>query len=200
MTDDIWRGKLVAAIQRDYQTRTRLVQEGALYDGYNPEMEAVHLDNARVLDDAIAALGWPGRSKVGEDGAAAAFKILQHAISRPDLQRRGLELLLEAIPRGDASALDAAYLSDRIAMYEGREQTFGTQLDWNDATGQLSPSPIRDAANVDERRAALGLPPMADTIAEIRATAAAEGGKPPEDLAQRRAQFEAWAHRVGWRA
>lgn len=200
MTDSVWRDKLIAAVQRDYETRSRLVREGALYDGYNPEMEAVHLDNARVLEDAIAALGWPGRSRVGDEGAAAAFKILQHAISRPDLQRRGLELILEAIPRGDANALDAAYLSDRIAMYEGREQTFGTQFDWNDATGLLSPAPIRDPHNVDERRAALGLPPIAETTAEIRANAAAEGGKPPADLAQRRAQFEAWARRVGWRA
>ncbi|HVV33175.1 MAG TPA: DUF6624 domain-containing protein [Vitreimonas sp.] len=199
MTDDIWRDKLIAAVQRDYETRARLVREGTLYDGYNAEMEAVHLENARVLDDAIAAMGWPGRSKIGDEGAAAAFKILQHAISRPDLQRRGLDLILEAIPRGDANPLDAAYLSDRIAMYEGRPQVFGTQFDW-DANGQLSPAPIKDPQSVDERRAALGLPPMADTIAEVRANAAAEGGAPPADLAQRRAQFEAWTRRVGWRA
>jgi uncharacterized protein DUF6624 len=200
MADDIWREQLIAAARRDFETRARLVREGRLYDGYNDEMEAVHLENARVLDSAIAAIGWPGRSKVGDEGAAAAFKILQHAISRPDLQRQGLELLLEAIPAGDASALDAAYLSDRIAMYEGREQSFGTQFDWNEATGQLAPAPIRDPQHVDERRAALGLPPMAESIAEIRANAAAEGGRPPADLAQRRAQFEAWARRVGWRA
>ncbi len=199
MSDDIWRNKLIAAVQRDYETRARLVREGTLYDGYNGEMEAVHLENARVLDEAIAAMGWPGRSKIGDEGAAAAFKILQHAISRPDLQRRGLDLILEAIPRGDANPLDAAYLSDRIAMYEGRPQVFGTQFDW-DANGQLSPAPIKDPQSVDERRAALGLPPMADTIAEVRANAAAEGGAPPADLAQRRAQFEAWTRRVGWRA
>jgi hypothetical protein len=200
MIEVTWRQTLIAAVERDYETRTRLVREGTLYDGYNVEMEAVHLENAIVLEAAVAAIGWPGRSKVGDEGAAAAFKILQHAISRPDLQRRGLELVLEAIPRGDASALDAAYLSDRIAMYEGREQIFGTQFDWDETTGQLSPAPIRDPHSVDERRAALGLPPMADTIAEIRAAAAAEGGAPAADLAQRRAQFEAWTRRVGWRA
>lgn len=199
MIDEVWREKLIAAVQRDYEMRARLVREGALYDGYSSEMEAVHLANARVLDDAIATIGWPGRSIVGEDGAAAAFRILQHAISCPDLQRRGLALILEAIPRGDANALDAAYLSDRIAMYEGREQIFGTQFDW-DTNGQLSPAPIKNPETVDARRASLGLPTMTDTIAEMRATAAAEGGAPPADLAQRRAQFEDWARRVGWRA
>jgi hypothetical protein len=199
MTNDSWREKLITAAQRDFATRARLLRECALNEGYNAEMEATHLENASVLEAAIAAIGWPGRSKVGDEGAAAAFKILQHAISRPDLQRRGLEFILEAIPRGEANALDAAYLSDRIAMYEGAGQVFGTQFDW-DANGQLSPAPIKDPQSVDDRRAALGLAPMAATIAEIRASAAAEGAAPPADLAQRRAQFEAWARRVGWRA
>jgi hypothetical protein len=194
-----WGARLIAAAARDLETRTRLARAGVLYEGYHPEMEAVHLENARLLDAAIDALGWPGRGKLGDEGAAAAFLILQHAISRPDLQRRGLALLLEAIPEGQANALDAAYLADRIAMFEGGEQTFGTQFDW-DEHGELSPSRTRDPATLDERRASVGLPPIAQAIASTRAAAAAEGGKPPADLAQRRVQFEQWARGVGWRA
>jgi hypothetical protein len=41
---------------------------------------------------------------------------------------------------------------------------------------------------------------MAEAIAEMRANAAAEGQAAPADLAQRRAEYEAWARRVGWRA
>lgn len=175
------------------------MESGDLFVGYNPEMEALHIENAALLSEAIDTIGWPGRAKLQDDGAAAAFMILQHAISVPELQRRGLEMMLEAIPDGQANLIDAAYLTDRIAMYEGRLQTFGTNFDW-DANGQLSPSPINNPAQVDERRAEIGLPPLADSIAEMRATAAAEGAKPPADLAQRRAQFEAWLHRVGWRA
>ncbi|WP_395646657.1 DUF6624 domain-containing protein [Terricaulis sp.] len=197
MTD--WSAKLIAAATHDVETRTRLAQTGALFDGYNPEMEAVHLENAALLEDAIAALGWPGRGKVGEDGAASAFLILQHAISRPDLQRRGLALILDAIAEGEANALDAAYLSDRIDTFEDRPQTFGTQFDW-DESGLLSPRPVREPAGLDERRASVGLPPMAETIATMRARAAAEGDRPPGDLATRRARFEEWARRVGWRA
>jgi len=197
MTD--WSAKLVAAARKDAETRARLASTGELFDGYNAEMEAVHLENAALLERAIDAIGWPGRAKVGDEGAGAAFMILQHAISRPDLQRRALELILEAIPEGQANALDAAYLSDRIAVFEGGEQTFGTQFDW-DADGLLSPAPIRDPAGVDERRASVGLPPMAETIAHMRAGAAAEGQAAPADLEQRRADFETWARRVGWRA
>jgi hypothetical protein len=194
-----WRAQLIDAARRDAETRTRLAASGELFEGYHPEMEAVHLENAALLERAIAEIGWPGRGAIGEDGARAAFLILEHAISRPDLQRRGLALILDAIPLGQANALDAAYLADRIAMFEGAEQTFGTQFDW-DENGQLSPAPTRDTATLDDRRASVGLPPIAETIAHMRASAAAEGERQPADLAQRRADFEAWARRVGWRA
>lgn len=199
MTERDWRTELIVAANRDVQKRRELAASGLLFSGYHPDMEAIHIENARVLAEALDAIGWPGRAKVEDDGAAAAFMILQHAISVPDLQRRGLALILESIPDGQANLLDAAYLSDRIAMYEGRPQTFGTQFDW-DANGQLSPAPIRDEETVDERRAEIGLPPMADTIAEMRANVAAEGERAPPDYAERRAQFEQWARRVGWRA
>jgi hypothetical protein len=194
-----WAAQLIRAATRDIETRTRLAASGELFDGYHPDMEAVHDANAALLARAFDAIGWPGRHALGEDGARAAFLILQHAIGHPALQRRGLALMLEAIPKGQANALDAAYLADRIAVFEGGEQTFGTQFDW-DANNQLSPAPVRDPETLDARRASVGLPPIADSIAEMRARAAAEGDRPPPDLAKRRADYETWARRAGWRA
>jgi hypothetical protein len=196
---EAWRAKLIVAAERDRETCARLAATRELFDGYHPEMEAVHLANAALLEEAIAELGWPGRAIVGDDGAGAAFLIAQHAISRPSLQRRALELVLEAIPDNQANPLDAAYLADRIASFEGRPQVFGTQFDW-DENGLLSPLPIGDPDQVDERRANVGLPPMAETIATIRANAAAESDRKPADYADRKQKFEAWARRVGWRA
>ena len=198
MSED-WRAQLIAAARRDAETRARLAANGDIFQGYHPEMEAVHLENAALLERVIEAIGWPGRHALDDEGAAAAFMILQHAISRPDLQRRGLAMMLDAIERGAANALDAAYLSDRIAVFEGREQTFGTHFDW-DEDGLLSPAPIHDPHNVDARRASVGLPPLEEVTAHMRASAAAASENRPADLAQRRADFEAWARRVGWRA
>ncbi|MET0182395.1 MAG: DUF6624 domain-containing protein [Caulobacterales bacterium] len=194
-----WAEKLLAAAERDFATRKRLADSGALWDGYHPEMEAVHAANADLLLAAFNAIGWPGRARVGEDAARAAFFILQHAIAKPAVQRKGLALMLDEIANGQANATDAAYLADRIAMYEGRGQMFGTQFDW-DENGLLSPAPIADAQNVETRRANIGLPPLAAAIAETRARAAQENEKPPADLAERRAAFEQWARRVGWRS
>lgn len=193
-----WRTALMRAAAADLETRARLAATGALFDGYHPEMEALHAANAAVLAQALDEIGWPGPAAVGEDGAAAAFLILQHAIGHPALQRRGLALILEAIPDNQANLIDAAYLSDRIAVFEGRGQLFGTQMDW-DGEGQLSPAPIHEAEHVEERRAEIGLPPLAVAMAEIRARAAAEGDTAPTDLPARRAAFMAWAIKAGWR-
>jgi hypothetical protein len=197
MTD--WRARLIDAAMQDRAVRARLAAAGELSDGYHPEMERVHLENADLLEQVMEAIGWPVRSKVGDEGAGAAFLIAQHAISRPALQRRALDCVLDAIPAGDANPLDAAYLADRIAMFEGRPQIFGTQFDWDEG-GLMSPAPCIEPESIDVRRASVGLPPIAETIAEMRAQIAADGEQPPPDLARRRADFEAWARRVGWRA
>jgi len=200
MHDQAWREKLIAAARHDLEVRAQLASNGALFDGYHPEMEAVHIDNARLLQAAIEAIGgWPVRSRFGDDGSAAAFMIAQHAISLPTFQRNALTLLLDAAQQGEINIVDTAYLADRIAVFEGRPQVFGTQFDWDDA-GQLSPAPIADPAGVEERRASVGMPPLSEAIAEMRARASAEGERPPADRAERQAAFEAWARRVGWRA
>jgi hypothetical protein len=199
MNED-WRQRLIAAARRDIEARARLAASGALFDGYHLGMEAVHAENVRLLEQAIDEIGgWPVRSKFGDDGAGAAFLIAQHAIGFPAFQRRALAMLLEAVAAGEINPIDVAFLSDRIAVFEGRGQVFGTQFDW-DASGQLSPAAIAEPERVDERRASVGLGPLAEAIAAMRARAAADGERAPADLAKRRADFEVWARRVGWRA
>lgn len=197
-----WRQTLIEAAERDRNSRQMLADNGALMggpSGYSPVMEMVHNDNAGLLEQVFDDIGWPGRDKVSDDGAAAAIVIIQHAISRPMLQRRALQLMLPEIPKGQASAMDAAYLADRIAVYEGRPQLYGTQFDWDDK-GQLSPAKMDDPKKVDERRTKLGLPNMAETTKRMREGAAKAGEKAPTDLAQRRTAFDAWARHTGWRA
>jgi len=59
---------------------------------------------------------------------------------------------------------------------------------------------VEDPQGLDERRRAVGLPPLADQMAEARSRAASEGERPPSDHeAYARARDE-WAASVGWRA
>jgi predicted nucleic acid-binding Zn ribbon protein len=63
----------------------------------------------------------------------------------------------------------------------------------------LNPLPIADAEDVDVRRRAVGLGPLAEDIEQIRAEAQSYGERAPADRAARKAAMEAWARSVGWR-
>ena len=182
--------------REDRETRARLEAAGSLFAGYNDEMRAVHERNAEKLQHSIETHGWPGRSLAGTDGAAAAWLVLQHAISRPSLMRLGLELVRQAAAESEAEPSQVAYLLDRIRTLEGRPQVYGTQYDW-DPNGHLSPLPIEDPQEIDERRAAVGLSPLGENTDAMRRGASSE--PPPSDWQQRQQEAEQWARSVGWR-
>ena len=184
----------------DRATRTELAASGDLFGtGYEPRMARVHERNAQRLRQVIESVGWPGTDLVGTDGAEAAWLILHHAIAHPDLLRRALPLLETASREGRADPAHAAMLEDRIRFFEGRPQRYGTQLDW-DAEGNLSPWRVEDPSRLDERRLAVGLPPLAQQVAEARSRAAAEGERAPADHKAHARARDAWAASVGWRA
>ena len=196
MTNEPVRQRLLALIAEDERVRAELAADGSLFDGYHPRMEAVHVANATALE-AMLAQGWPGSELAGEDGAEAAWRIVQHAIGLPAFQRRCLALIEAAVTAGDAPAYQAAYLSDRIRTFEGRPQLYGTQFDWDDK-GEMSPRPIEDEANVDARRLALGLSTLAEITAHHRSTLGTQ--RRPAGDADRKRDFEAWLRKTGWRS
>src|SRR2546427_1438815 len=105
-----------------------LARDGSLFQGYHPRMEALHQRHATRLAALIDAHGWPGRSREGEEGARAAWLILQHAIGNPPLMRRGLTLLQGGVSEGEVSPLEVAKLEDRIRTFECRPQRYRRQL------------------------------------------------------------------------
>jgi len=190
--------ELIAMRDYDQRVRAELLAEGTLFGGYHPRMEAVHRAHAARLREIIAAHGWPGRSLVGDEAAGAAFMIMQHSIGEPEFMRHALELVRAAVGRGDMDAVAVAMLEDRIRDFEGRGQVYGTQFDWDDE-GHISPKPIADEANVDARRAAVGLPPLAEAVARMRQDVGATAERPPVDRATYIREYEEWLVRVGWR-
>ncbi|MEU6041532.1 DUF6624 domain-containing protein [Actinomadura sp. NPDC047616] len=128
--------------------------------------------NAAWLRRVVRGRGWPGRSVAGEDGAQAAWLIAQHADRSPEAQRMFLDALRAAVASGEADPADLARLEDRVRVNAGRPQLYGTQYGMTE-TG-YGPHPVEDPERLDERRAAVGLPPQAEYDAEIRRLAAEE--------------------------
>ncbi len=148
--------------------RNRLTADGSLFWGYHPEMEAVHGCNAVRLQQIIEKHGWPGRTIIGKEAAYAAWIILQHSIGKPGFMRRGFRLIQIAAAEGEIDPKLSAMLEDRTCVFEGRPQKFGTQFDW-DENGQMSPNKYDDLGLVEERRRAIGLSPLQEATAEMRA-------------------------------
>jgi hypothetical protein len=118
--------------------------------------------NLRRLEEIIAQHGWPGVSLVGEEGSRAAFLVLQHA----DLaaQQRYLPLVRQAAAAREIAPGLVAMLEDRVLMQTGQEQIYGTQVRV-DPAGRATLWPVRDEADVDRRRASVGLNPLAEYLA-----------------------------------
>jgi len=192
------RTELLDMIAEDERVRAELASDESLFRGYHPAMESVHLRNAERLSAIIREHGWPTKTLVLEDGADAAWRILQHAISRPTLQREGLMLMRELAGRGEVKAAQVAMLEDRICVLEGRPQVYGTQFDW-DVKGEMSPLPMQDAATVNERRRRVGLDSLEERTSQVRREIGQTNERPPEDYASRQREIDEWARRVGWR-
>ncbi|WP_431044020.1 DUF6624 domain-containing protein [Streptomyces sp. P1-3] len=131
-------------------------------------MRTVDADNTQALQRIINDYGWPGHSLVGEEAANAAWLIAQHA--ELDFQLRALDLLRDAVDRGEATTTHLAYLTDRCLMRQDRPQLYGTQyLDTGDGRG-MRLWDVAEPDRLDARRAEVGLGPQADYEAVVRAT------------------------------
>ena len=157
MLNEALRQELLAMRDEDLRVREELIAANELGGAYVPKMEAVHKRNASRLRDLIALHGWPSEDIAAKDGSEAAWLIAQHAIGEPELQRHVLQTLHASIAKGHVPAWQAAYLEDRIAMYEGRPQRYGTQWLDDPRDGRTRPWTLADPTNVNTLRAEVGL-------------------------------------------
>ncbi len=120
-------------------------------------VQAVDDDNLTFLITVIDRHGWPGSDLVAEDGAHAAWLLVQHA--PPTYQDSWLPLMQHAVKTGKASARDLVYLQDRVNMHHNRRQTHGSQS-CGMSDGNVRLWPVTDPANLNARRAEVDLPPL----------------------------------------
>ena len=125
-------------------------------------MAAIDSANTTWLKAVVARRGWPGRSEVGPEASNAAFLIVQHAVHDSAFQAQALSLMERGVANGEVRGADVAMLADRVAVHRGQPQRYGTQAKLLE--GRLVLDPIADSAHVDERRAALGMPPLREYV------------------------------------
>ncbi|HVM75757.1 MAG TPA: DUF6624 domain-containing protein [Candidatus Saccharimonadales bacterium] len=161
MVHDELRRELLAMRSEDLAFREELLKANQLSGPYHPRMEAIHVKNAARLRELIAKHGWPCADLAGPDGADAAWLIVQHSIGEPAFVRRSLQLLRSMSEHNRVPAWHCAYLEDRVALFEGRPQRYGTQWLDDPRDGLSRPWTLAYPDRVNELRAAVGLKPLA---------------------------------------
>jgi len=178
--------ELIRLAKNDLQVRERLLNENKLADGYHPEMEKVHKENAQHLRLIIEKIGFPTISKVGPEACEAAWLVIQHSISEPEFMVSSYRLMVENM--NDIHLKHLAYLFDRIQFFRGKPQKFATQLN---SDGSIYPVSNKDEIN--ELRKKHDLPELSQE--EIIKIPTAEHIKSIEN---RDPDYIAWRQKVGW--
>jgi hypothetical protein len=151
--------ELQALALEEQEARADLVRRGVLDQGH--PLRAMHLRHANRLREVLDDGGWPGVSRVGAEGAEAAWLVAQHSVVVDlPLGERCVRLLNAAVRAGEAPARHLAILTDAVRWQEGRPQVYGSLHVVDPGSQTVVPWPIEDPDGVDERRAAAGLPEL----------------------------------------
>jgi hypothetical protein len=163
--------ELTAIFDDDQTGRQQIEVIDNKYGRDSKEMKALWADIAHKdsidlikVKTVLDKYGWLGSNVVGDKGNAALFLVIQHA-EKADRDKY-LPMMRDAVKRGNASGANLALMEDRSALESGKKQIYGSQIGRDMKTGKYYIDPIEDEANVDKRRATVGLGPLADYAAQ----------------------------------
>ena len=168
ITDPVLRDELIKRVEQDQAIRDEMIKKGAdhIDKATDARMAIIDSDNTARMKEIVKRYGWPGPELVGRDGTDAAFLLVQHS---PDLafQKKMLTLVRSAYGAGRLSAWNYALLLDRVLVREGKPQVYGMSVNhWNAKEPVLDP--IEDEANVDKRRAKIGLSSLSEYLETMK--------------------------------
>ncbi len=140
------RWKYISA--RDRQPHDSLAEAQALQ-----EMQRVDKINQEQICKILDTRGWVGSDKVG-NAVSTYWAVIQHADLA--IQKKYFPLFQDAALQGDISKESLAMMEDRINMFEGKPQRYGSQIVDN-AQGERVVYQLLDASKVDVWRSELGM-------------------------------------------
>lgn len=159
------KAELEAMLESDQRPRAELPALAARHGADSSEVKALasrtmaqDRANQKRLAEILDREGWPAKARLGAIASEAAFVVLQHAPLA--LQQRYLPMLRAAVQAGDAEPRWLGPMEDRVRTGEGRPQLYGTQLGRH-PDGRPMLLPIEAPDQIDARRAALGMEPIA---------------------------------------
>jgi hypothetical protein len=157
--DSALRRELLAMGVEDQAVRAGLTPETFADTAFVGRMMRTDSALSIRLREIIDERGWPDAERVGADAVDAAFLIVQHS-PFPDMLVDALPFVEADVRAGRLDAQAYAMLVDRVRDQSGQKQLYGSQYELID--GVMVRKPVEDPANLDRRRAELGLVPIAE--------------------------------------
>ncbi|WP_373514514.1 DUF6624 domain-containing protein [Persicitalea sp.] len=166
--------------QEDQTYRKQVVEIQEKYGNDSQEMQA-HWKKIMAIDSVnlikvkkiLDERGWLGDSVIGSQGNTTLFLVIQH--SDQQTQEKYLPMMREAVRNGNARPSALALLEDRVALGQGKRQTYGSQIGYDDSGAYVLP--LDDPDHVNERRASVGLGKLQDYVSQWEITWDAEAYK-----------------------
>lgn len=128
-------------------------------------MKGIDADNQRWIKRELEERDWFTISEYGAEADNDAFLIVQHATEDPEFMREIHTRFERLLPEGEIAPDNYALLTDRLAVMDGQPQPYGSQFECRNGVQSLQTPLVDPEPIVDERRAEVGLP----TLAEYRA-------------------------------
>jgi hypothetical protein len=121
---------------------------------YIQQMRNIDADNKKSIELILNKYGWIEQSKIGTKAAEAFFYIVQH--SDTTLMAKWFPEFKRLADIGEADKVHCAMMEDRLLMWRGKKQIYGTQASTFREDKKIAIWPIEDPANVNERRRKIG--------------------------------------------
>lgn len=160
--------ELLEIFQEDQEIRYQYIAAQNKYGNQSKEADSIGdlmeqkdrlnlIKIRKILDEK----GWVGKDKVGQQANQTLFLVIQHSDLK--VQQTYLPMMREAVKKGNAMASSLALLEDRVAIGEGRMQIYGSQIGTKPDNSHYV-LPLEDPDHVDQRRAGVGLGPLAEYV------------------------------------
>ncbi|HYX06322.1 MAG TPA: CocE/NonD family hydrolase, partial [Bacteroidales bacterium] len=161
MLDTIWRTEQEPIRMRDSIGKVH----GFESEEFQKQNEIYHrnhdINECKILK-ILDTYGWPDRDMAGNHGNLTICNVIQHADN--EVRLKYLPLMRQAV---EDKKLEPRYFGraeDRIATERGDLQIFGTQIKYYPKTKTFDVWPVFDPANVNKRRADIGLGPIEEFL------------------------------------
>lgn len=165
--DNALRSKLLKIEEADQQIRQLWMSASAKKPTDKQQLDSIYAVMAKVdsanqkeICGILDSKGFVGKSVVGE-ACSAFWVVIQH--STLELQQKYLPIFQKAVKNGDLQPSSVAMMEDRINMFQGKPQKYGSQI----RNGRVWM--LLDESKVDQWRAQVGMKPLGEYLRKMGA-------------------------------